>query len=248
MVLLHGFPENGELWRNIWGKLSESFTLLIPDMPGSGGSILEQETSIPMMAQAVKEMLDHEGIEKAVIAGHSMGGYVALAFGRSYADVVLGLSLVHSIPMADDEEKKASRIKSAELIKNGGKEPFVKQMVPNLFIESFKQSNSLAVKEQVEEALEIDAPSLINYLDAMRLRDDSREVVKNAVFPVQWIMGAGDNIMNYKKILKEAHQSAINFVSFYQDCGHMSMIEAPERLAADLKSFGEYCHNHRAGI
>lgn len=249
VVLLHGFPENSDLWRNIWDDLSGSFTLIIPDLPGSGESALEKETTIPMMAEAVKEILDAEAISSAVIAGHSMGGYVALAFANLYPGMVQGLALVHSTPAADDEEKKKTRLRSAELIRNGGKEQFVKQMVPNLFSDAFKQSAPQAVKEQIDEALETDSDSLANFCDAMRLRSDSREMVRTARFPMQWVIGMGDNVMDYRKLLTESHQSAINFVSFYHDCGHMSMIEAPGKLAADLKSFASYSYKiHSAAI
>jgi len=241
MVLLHGFPENGLLWRNIWDKLCGSFTLIVPDFPGSGNTPLENETDIAQMADMVKEILDYEKVDSAIIAGHSMGGYVALAFAGSYPAMIKGISLVHSTPVADDVEKKKARLKSAELIRKGGKELFIMQMVPNLFSDAFKQSNPLMVKAQTEEALKTSSDGLINFCDAMRLRNDSRAMLKTAGFPVQWIIGLDDNIMSYKKILIESHQSDINFVTFYRECGHMSMIEAPERLARDMEIFGRYC-------
>jgi pimeloyl-ACP methyl ester carboxylesterase len=243
MVLLHGFPEDSNLWRNVWGGLSEAFTLLIPDLPGSGSSVLNGATSMDQLAQVVKELLDHENVSKAVIVGHSMGGYVALAFARQFPAHVAGLALVHSVPYADDEEKKINRLKSAELIRKGGREQFVKQMIPNLFADDFKLAHPQAVSEQVAEGLKMATESLINFTDAMRLRTDNRAVIKDAKFPVQWVIGKQDNIMDYKKILRESYQSAINFVTFYRECGHMSMIEAPERLATDLKTFGAYSHH-----
>ena len=133
LILLHGFPESGSLWRNVRDELSASYMLIIPDFPGSGNSILEKETSISQMADCVKNIMDKEGIDKAVIAGHSMGGYVAFAFATSYPENVAGLSLVHSTPEADDDEKKQTRLKIIEIIRKGGKTAFISQMVPNLF-------------------------------------------------------------------------------------------------------------------
>ena len=249
MVLLHGFPETGELWHNIWDALSVSFTLIIPDLPGSGASRLEKETSISMMAETVKAILDKEEINSAILAGHSMGGYVALAFAGLYPAMVEGVSLVHSMPVADDDEKKKARIKSVELIEKGGKEPFIRQMIPNLFSDVFKQNNPAIVKEHIDKGLKMNSDSLINFYNAMRLREDRRNMVKAAKFPIQWIIGLGDNIMGYKKILIESHQSAINFVTFYHECGHMSMIEAPGKLTADLETFGKYSHHFfHAGV
>jgi pimeloyl-ACP methyl ester carboxylesterase len=245
MVLIHGFPEDGGLWDRITDALSRSFTVLIPDLPGSGGSVLEQETSIVQMASVIKEILDQEQILAAVLAGHSMGGYVALAFARLYPDCVSGISLVHSMPVADDEEKKKMRLKSTQLIRNGGREVFLNQMVPNLFSTAFKQNNPEIVSDSIAKALKTNAGSLINYYDAMRLREDSRDVVQSAAFPFQWIMGLHDNVMDYKKILIEVHRSAINFVTFYHDSGHMSMVEQLGDLAADLNVFGKYCNRIR---
>ncbi len=243
IVLLHGFPESGTLWQHIWHELCGSFTLIIPDFPGSGNSVLERETGMEDMAECVLAILDKESIETAVIAGHSMGGYVAFAFAGLYPARVAGLSLVHSVPMADDEERKNIRLRSIELIRNGGKNAFISQMVPNLFTTSFKRSNPEAVRQQVDEAMKMDESSLINFYNAMIARRDHTFVLRTADFPVQWIVGMEDNVIFYKKILELCNRSDINFVSFYRDCGHMSMVEAPKSLTSDIKAFAEYCYN-----
>ena len=111
VVLLHGFPESGSLWQNIWDGLASSYTVIIPDLPGSGNSVLEKNTSLVEMAEGVKAILDKEGISRVVFAGHSMGGYVAFAFAGLYPEMIAGLSLVHSTPVADDEEKNKNKVK-----------------------------------------------------------------------------------------------------------------------------------------
>jgi pimeloyl-ACP methyl ester carboxylesterase len=173
-----------------------------------------------------------------------MGGYVALAFAGLFPAAVEGISLVHSMPNADDEEKKAMRTKAIELIQNGGREAFIRQMIPNLFSDSFKQSNPYIVKQRIEESLGMSSDALINFYQAMRERPDTTGVLFSAKFPLQWIIGLNDNIMSYKKILLECHHSPINFVTFYDNCGHMSMMEAPQRLADDLEEFGKYCNHY----
>ena len=242
VILLHGFPESGALWKNIWNELAVSSTLIIPDLPGSGNSLLEADTGIEQMAGYVKTIMDIEGINKAVIAGHSMGGYVALAFADSYPDSVSGLSLIHSTPLADDEEKKKIRLKSIELIRKGAKKTFISQMVPNLFSDAFKQSEPEIVKQQVEQAMKMEGNSMINFYNAIMNRKDRTSVLEKAIFPIQWIAGINDNLIPYKKILEQCYRSGINFVSFYNNCGHMSMFEAPEQLITDLKEFIYYCN------
>ena len=241
LVLLHGFPESGTIWKNICDDLAASFTLIIPDLPGSGNSKLDTDTGLDQMADLVKQILDKEGINKAVIAGHSMGGYVAFAFADKYPDRLSGLSLVHSTPLADDDEKKITRQKTITLIRKGSKNVFISQMIPNLFSDAFKRSNPEIVKQQVESGLKMEDDGMINFYNAMMLRPDLTNVLDKASFPVQWILGINDNLISYKKILRECYRSGINFVSFYNDCGHMSMFEAPKRLLDDLRDFAHYC-------
>jgi len=242
-VLLHGFPESGTLWQNIWDDLSQSFTLIIPDFPGSGKSVLVQDTSIADMATCVKEIMDHEGIKSAVIAGHSMGGYVGFAFAALYPERLKGLSLIHSTPEADDAEKIKTRQKSIELIRKGAKNTFITHMIPNLFSESFNLSKPLVVKGQIEEGLKMDDGGMINFYNAMIARRGNTDVLGDAVFPMQWIVGKDDNVIHYKKILELCYKSCINFVSFYRNCGHMSMIEMPEKLTEDLNIFINYSYS-----
>ncbi|MBL7692119.1 MAG: alpha/beta fold hydrolase, partial [Flavipsychrobacter sp.] len=109
LVLIHGFPDSSRIWNNIANELAADFTVLTPDLPGSGGTPLTQPTLLPEMAEGIMDMLGNEHISSSVIAGHSMGGYTALAFARAYPEAVRGLSLVHSTPAADDDEKKANR-------------------------------------------------------------------------------------------------------------------------------------------
>lgn len=242
LVLLHGFPESGTLWQNITGNLSGFATLIIPDLPGAGRSPLQKETGIDQMADEIKAILDKEGIDKAVLAGHSMGGYVALAFAVKYPGAVAGISLVHSTPLADDDEKKITRQKSIDLIRKGGKGVFTSQMIPNLFADSFKQKRPEIVKASVDEGMKMNGDSMINFYKAMMLREDTTGILNNAPYPVQWVIGENDNIIPYKKILQFCYRSDVNFVSLYKNCGHMSMFEMPENLARDLRHFTEYCH------
>ena len=241
VVLLHGFPESGTLWRLIWDDLSAEYTLIIPDFPGSGNSSLDKETTIDEMAECVRSVLDAEGIAHAVIAGHSMGGYTAFAFARLYPGMVAGLSAIHSSATTDDEEKKKNRLKAISLIERGAKKPFISEMVPNLFSEAFKQTFPMMVEEQVAESLKMDVAGMVNFYKAMISRKNQTDMLPDAVFPVQWVVGMEDNVISYKRILEQSYVSAINFVTFYRDCAHMSMMEAPVRLSKDLKIFIDYC-------
>lgn len=243
LVLLHGFPESSTLWRCVADALAASFTLIMPDFPGSGDTPLEQATSLAQMADAAKDILNAEQIEKAVIAGHSMGGYVAFQFAATYPERVQGLSIIHSTPVADDDEKKANRRKAIDLIRKGGKSAFIKQMVTNLFPESFRIAHPGVVDEQINLSMQVNEDALVNYYEAMIGRNDHSAMLSAFQPPIQWIIGTEDTVIPYKKILSKCIQSRINFVTFYNNCGHMSMLECPEKLIADLTAFANYCYD-----
>lgn len=245
LLLLHGFPEDGRLWDEVAPQLQENFTVIVPDLPGSGGSALPDSTlTVEKMAEAILAILKHEGISQAVIAGHSMGGYAALAFADRYPEMLKGLSLVHSTGTADTEEKKEQRRKSAALIrKEGGKEAFVKQMVPGLFASLFQQRYPAAVGKQIDRANEQNAESLASFQEAMALRPDRTHVIKESKVPVGWMLGKDDTTIPLEKVIGQVSQSETSFLHIYTDCGHMAMLEAPQKLSKDLLNFAAYCYN-----
>ncbi|MEI8280364.1 MAG: alpha/beta hydrolase [Bacteroidota bacterium] len=243
IVLLHGFPANGELWQQVWTDLAASFTVIVPDIPGSGASTFSGEkVSMEQLADSVKLILDHEGIRETILFGHSMGGYIALAFADKYGTMLRGLSLVHSTALEDSEEKKELRLKSIELLRKGGKDPFVRQMIPGLFAASFCLAHPDVIAEQVNRGLQLDVKSMIAFYFAMRERSNKVNVLRMSKFPIQWIMGKKDNIIPYMKALEQSHLNEINFVSFYIESGHMSMLENPTQLKNDIAVFSEYCY------
>jgi pimeloyl-ACP methyl ester carboxylesterase len=245
VVLLHGFPENGGLWSKVMPGLAETFTVIVPDLPGAGESSLPTgTTTMEALAEAVAAVLQHEAIEHAVVAGHSMGGYTALAFAEKYPEQLKGLSLIHSAATPDTEEKKQTRRKSIELIRKGGKEPFVKGMTPNLFAERFNEQHGDVIAQQIERGMQLSGDSMIAFYNAMINRPDRVSILSEATFPVQWIMGKEDSVVPLQSALRQSCLANIDFVSLYNEVGHMSMLEQPEKLLCDLREFIAYCYNH----
>lgn len=244
IVLLHGFPESGRLWYKVWPLLAKSFTVIVPDFPGTGGSaFIGEDLTVEKMASSVKAILDSEGIDKAVIAGHSMGGYAAIAFAELYKPMVKGLCMLHSLAGADNEERKELRLKSIELIRKGGKDAFVKQMIPNLFSTAFKKQHPDEVSAQISGALELPPESLIAFYNAMINRPDRTSILQGVVFPLQWLIGKEDTIATPEKVTQQSLHANVNFVSVYTDCAHMGMLEKTSILVNDLKSFADYSYS-----
>jgi pimeloyl-ACP methyl ester carboxylesterase len=244
IVLLHGFPEDSGLWRELTPSLSRDFTVVCPDLPGAGGSSLPSEggLTIERMAEGVAAVVDEVSLAPFLLIGHSMGGYTALAFAEHWSTRLKGLALVHSTAAPDSEEKKSQRQKAIGLIRKGGKEAFMKEAVPAMFSEATRQSNPELVRQQIARGLMLPDKSAIAFYEAIAARPDRTKVLGNAVVPVQWILGGDDSIIPLDKVMEQTHLAPRSAVNVYESCGHLSMLEAPGRLAADLRQFADYCY------
>lgn len=242
ILLVHGFPANVHLWRHIIPQLSQNFTLLLPNFFEEKGDWLEQgKTSMALLGEAFNDILKNENISKVVLAGHSMGGYMGLAFASQYPEKLVGLSLIHSSPLADDESRAEGRRKTVKILENGGKTPFLRMMVRALFPENFNKLHPEVIARQTEEAIAVDDESLTAFYRAIMERNDTTEVTRSAKFPIQNIIGLKDTLANPQKELTGENLSFINFVSAYTNEGHMAMLENPSVLLQDLNYFATFC-------
>jgi pimeloyl-ACP methyl ester carboxylesterase len=171
-----------------------------------------------------------------------MGGYTALAFAERWATRLKGLAIVHSTAAADTDEKKSQRQKTIGLIQRGGKDAFMKEAIPAMFSATTRQSNPELIRTQVERGLTLPDESTIAFYEAIAARPDRTAVVRNASIPMQWFLGSDDSIIPLDKVMEQTHLATRSAVNVYQSCGHMSMLEVPERLAADLREFANYCY------
>lgn len=245
LVLIHGFPNDSTAWNAVVPELARRYQVILPDLPGAGKSPLpEAPLHMEDLASAVKEVMDREGIDKAVLAGHSMGGYTTMQFASMYPERIRGISLVHSLASSDNEEKRENRRKAIVLMKKGdsGKEMFLKGMSQNLFVPEFAEQHPELVKGVVANGMKLAPGALESFYHAIMHRRDKRDLLKDAPWPMQWIMGDHDTATSLSDALQQCHIAPVNAVSIYKPCGHMSFLEMPQRLTADLISFMEYCH------
>jgi pimeloyl-ACP methyl ester carboxylesterase len=142
VLLLHGFGEDASVWDLQVNNFPE-YTFIIPDLPGSGRSELIDVISMESMATAIKAMLDSflPENEKVTIIGHSMGGYIALAFAGLFPEMIHGLGFCHSTAYADSDEKKKIRRKGIDFIRQNGAYPFLQTSIPGLFAPQTKEEN-----------------------------------------------------------------------------------------------------------
>lgn len=245
VVLLHGLPCNHTIWNNLVAKLSDQYTFILPDFPGAGDSPERPEGFLLKdIAVELKTILDKENIAEAIIAGHSMGGYTAMAFAKLFPEKTKAVSLIHSSAAADTEEKKQIRRKSIAMIQKGDaeKQAFAKALVRQLFAKSFVQEHPDIVEEAVRMGNRPSAQSLVNYYQALMEREDNTPLLSSVSFPFQWILGAEDSATILEDTLPLTSQAAINDICVYPGCGHMGMLEMPEQLQADLHRFWQYVY------
>lgn len=248
VILLHGFGENGSIFKYQTEVLKEKYTVIVPDIPGSGVSALPAEKmSMELIADFIYEILLQEKAEKVILFGHSMGGYATLAFADKYADKLMAFGLVHSSAYEDDDAKKENRRKSIRLIQNQGKEVFLKAMIPNLYSEQSKSTLQQEMQNHLTMALEISSDSLIAYYNAMINRHDKTAVLKNNNLPVLFVIGKEDNAIPYNDMLTQSVMPAVSCIELMEETGHTGMIENPQKVNNALNNFCKYVlHDKKA--
>ncbi len=244
IIFIHGFAEDGNIWKHQIEFLQKNFLLIIPDLPGSGKSINDfsstqngKLSTIEFYAACIKAIVDEEKISTCIIIGHSMGGYIALAFAEKYPENLLAFGLFHSSAFADSDEKKTMRKKSIEFISKHGAAEFIRQSMPNLFFPIFKEKYPEIIEELIARYDNFNALSLVSYYEAMMQRPDRTAVLQNFKKPVLFIIGEKDNAVPLEQSLKQSHLPQISYIHILENAAHMGMFEETKRVNTLLLSF-----------
>lgn len=230
LILVHGFAEDGEIWKNQIEFLKTHSRLIIPDLPGTGKSELIADMSIENMAEVIKVILTAEKITSCCFAGHSMGGYIGLAFAEKYPDVLSSLALVHSTVFADSDEKKANRLKSIEFVKKNGAFEFLKAVITDLFTEDWASANTEAVELQIEKSKLFADEAIIKYYEAMIARPDRTAVLKSYNKPILFIIGEHDKAVPFEQSLQQCYLPNQSQVHILRNSAHMGMLEEADKV------------------
>jgi pimeloyl-ACP methyl ester carboxylesterase len=229
LLLLHGFCEDSQMWEAWKQPFLAHFQVITVDLPGFGRSPLQlTQPSIAEMAKAVHALLDHLDLERVHLLGHSMGGYVALSMAAQRPERSLSLTLFHSHPFADGEEKKRNREKSMDFIRRHGTVPFVSQLMPSLFAPSFLEQNRAFVQDFIAQNSEHHSDALLAATHAMLHRPDQSEVLRQAEFPVLFMVGKQDKAIPKEQNLAQLTLPKVARIELYHDLGHMGMWENPK--------------------
>ncbi|MEH0158495.1 alpha/beta hydrolase [Limibacter armeniacum] len=244
IVLLHGFCECKEIWENLSAKLSKEFRVICPDMPGNGKSPLTDDVqSLSDYARKINETLQTASVETCVMIGHSLGGYVTLAYAEQFPDALSGIGLFHSTAFEDDDDKRENRDRAIEFVRQNGAEKFIKYMFPNLFSATTKDTKPEVIKQAIELCLnKCSIESVERASLAMKARPDRINIVKTFPKPILYIIGKEDQSVPLQKGLEQCYLPSDSHVHFMQEVGHMGMFEAPEKTLSTINSFAHYCY------
>ena len=240
-LLIHGFGEDGNVFNQGIKHLPEQGMLLIPDLPGSGESEIwpAAEPSLNDFALAMNAILEKEGIEKCRIMGHSMGGYIALAFAEQFPVKMIALALLHSTAYADSEERIQKRRQAIEFIDREGAAAFLHISLPGLFAPAFREQRKEVIDSLFTSMKKVSGSTLIQYYRAMIQRPDRSKLLEIAPYPVMFIIGQEDEIIKASDTHQLADITANAYIHVLNNVGHMSMLEAPESFANLLLYFME---------
>ena len=237
IVLLHGFLENMSMWNSIKPHLLKTHCVICIDLPGHGKSECYNDVhTMEFMAETVNSILIHEGIGEAILIGHSMGGYVSLAFAELYPEKVKALCLANSTFNVDSVEKKINRDRAVEAVKQNYK-TFVRIAIPSLFDQSKLNKHQNEIRALVSDALKMKTQSIISAIKGMKLRPDRSNLFANGKFKKMLILGKNDSILNIKELIKQTKKSDVEIIIL--EGGHMSYIEDVEDFTYNILHFIE---------
>jgi pimeloyl-ACP methyl ester carboxylesterase len=206
--------------------MENKYRWIIPDLPGSGDSDYNRSLNrMADFAECIDAIMENENIPELVLIGHSMGGYIALAFAEKYPERISVLGLFHSSSYPDSEEKKESRDKNIRFIQNHDPSMFVEQSIPGLFSDSFKAEQPAEIRKLIDRYANFKRESLVQYLDAMKNRPATTGVLESIAKPVLFIMGEEDKAVPIKDSLEQCHLPRISYIHILTRTAHMGMIE-----------------------
>ena len=243
IVLLHGFLESLDMWNEFSEKLSKDFRVICIDLPGFGESgMLGKIHSMEVFAESVKAVLDHQGISECILIGHSMGGYVSLAFAKNYPHMVKGLGIFHSQADEDEPEVKKNRDRAIDIIQQNHI-GFVKEFIPDLFAPENVKKFSKEIKILKERAGRISKEAIIAGMAGMRDRTSKLDVLEKIEVPVLFIAGKQDTRIPLKKVMEQVTLPRHSELLILGNVGHMGFLEAKEECFRKIKHFVECCYN-----
>jgi pimeloyl-ACP methyl ester carboxylesterase len=238
IVLLHGYLESSEVWNGFGERLASDFRIISIDLPGHGLSDVYGEThTMEFMATVVKELLDTLGIKKSCLAGHSLGGYVTLAFLELFPDYLSGYCLFHSQPFSDSPEAIEKRKREIDIVKMGKKNLMYPDNVIRMFAPSNLEKFSDALQKSKDIASRISGEGIIAVLNGMMIRPSRLRVMEEGRVNCLWILGSTDSYIPCDIIQSKVNLPSNAGVVVLKNSGHLGFVEEEDLSVKIISDF-----------
>ncbi|CAM1341653.1 alpha/beta fold hydrolase [Tenacibaculum amylolyticum] len=235
LVLLHGFLENSTMWKTVVETFSNTHKIICVDLLGHGKSeCVGYVHTMEEIAESVRTVVVAEKVSKLTLIGHSMGGYVALAYAEKYPETIEKLCLLNSTSQADSEERKTIRTRAIAMAKTNYT-ALVSMSINNLFASETHTRFKPQIEENKKEALQTPVQGYIACTEGMKQRINREEVLISADFEKLIIAGEKDPVLSYNSIKKESERTKTKLVTLSN--GHMSHIENTAEVLEALRNF-----------
>ena len=240
VVLLHGYLESLEIWSEFSADLAEHCRVVSIDLPGHGKSgVFGKVHTMELLAQTVKSVMDFLNTGKYFMVGHSLGGYVALAFLELFPEYLSGFSLFHSHPLADNHDAIKNRNREKKLVENGKKDLIYTVNIPKAFATDNLEKLSEQVNNAKEIARGVSGEGIAAVLNGMINRPDRSDMLVRTSLPFLWILGKKDNYIPFKDIINKVELPEHGKLITLENSGHMGFIEEKDKsLKAILELLG----------
>ncbi len=236
-VFLHGFLENAFMWQSISAQIPTSQRVITIDLLGHGQTgCLGYVHTMELMAEAINAVLNHLNIDKLKFVGHSMGGYVALAYAELCPEHVTGLCLMNSTAQADSEDRKTNRDRAIAAVKQNYK-AFISMSIANLFSDDNRPRMVQEIADTKEQALKTPLQGIVAALEGMKIRKDRSYILQDSSFKKMIIVGRRDPVLDYESVLEQIKGTDIELIEF--EDGHMSHLENKEESTYKIIQFIE---------
>lgn len=238
VVLLHGYLESMYVWDDFAPLLTPSVRVITVDIPGHGISEVKGEVhTMEMVADVLHQMLKSLEIERVTMVGHSMGGYVALAFCARYPEQLDGLVLLSSTPNPDTEAKRENRRREIALVRAGKKDALAR-VAPEA---GFAEQNRRRLRSYIDDLTECvhitEDDGIVALLGGMMERADQNEMLRKSAVPQLFILGKKDGYIPVEVAEEIVANHPQAQVAWLEESGHMGFIEEPEACAEALLKF-----------
>ena len=237
VILLHGFPFTSAIWQAQREALGNGKRRIVtPDLPGFGRTKGSEE-SMDAYAEDVRALIDKLGAQRVILGGFSMGGYVALAFARKYADRLEGLLLVDTKADPDSEEARVGHYALIERVEAEGPQAAFDAMLPRLIAPDTKEKRPEVIDRLREIASGVTAEGVVGALTAMAERPDSTTILGDLTIPALIIVGMHDQITPSRDADELGTQLPMARIAIIDDAGHATPVENPPAVTAAIQSW-----------